>query len=386
MFRQIIAVTSINFRSIQNRVGMSLVIMLSVAAVVGVLLSMLALRAGVDDATRGVATASRAVLTSGTAGINAANVPLSQVPVIGDLPGVAHDAAGNPMIATYVSTFLDAARKGSGDTAYTQILGVNAYATQIYPQFHLTAGRMFRPALRELIVGKAAQTQYQGMKIGDNIHFKGVDWKIVGSYDFEGSEDNSNLYGDLATVMTETKQPMLDQVTVQLNSAADFSRFEHALTANPALRYDAKTEVAFLHDELESFDRILNGVGIFVAGIMALGAISAALNAMYAAVDQRKMEIATLRAIGFSGAAVAISVIAETLLVALPGAALGALIAYLSYNNQIAETDGVIYHLVITPDLVRLAFIWTAVISLAGGLPPAIRAARLPVVVALRAN
>jgi len=386
MLRQIFSVSALGLQSIKSRAGMSLVIMLSVAAVVGVLLSMLALRAGVDQALVGVATPARAVLTSGTAGLNAANVPLVQVPVVGDLPGVAHDSTGNPMIAMYVSTPIDAVRKGTGDSAYAQIIGINPYATSIYPQFHLTAGRMFRAALRELVVGHAAQTQYQGMKIGDRIHLKGVDWTIVGSYDFEGSADNSNLYGDLATVMTETKQPMLDQVTVQLNSAADFPAFERALTANPALRYDAKRETVFVHDELQSFDRILNGVGFFIAGIMALGAVSAALNAMYAAVDQRKMEIATLRAIGFSGTAVAISVVTETLLVALPGAAFGALIAYLAYNNDIAETDGIIYHLAVTPALIQLAFLWTIVISLAGGLPPAIRAARLPVVAALRAN
>jgi len=386
MFKQIVAVTSINLRSIRSRAGMSLVIMISVAAVVGVLLSLLALRVGLEQAISGVASPARAVIVDTNSGANPASVTLSQVPTIADLPGVAHDARGNALINTFASAPVDATRKGSGDLANIQILGINSVMPEVVPQFHLIAGRMFRPAVRELIVGKLAQIQYVGMNIGDRIHTRGVDWLIVGSFEEGGSTDEGGLDGDVNTVMSEMKQPNYAEVQVQLQSAGDFPRFEKALTANPSLQLDAKSEPQFNQDELGSFYKLIDRIGYFVAGIMAVGAISAALNAMYAAVEQRKMEIATLRAIGFGGAAVAISVVIETLLVALPGACLGALIAYLCYNNSLAETYGMIFHMAITPGLVGLAFIWTVVISLVGGLPPAIAAARVPVAVALRAS
>jgi putative ABC transport system permease protein len=158
------------------------------------------------------------------------------------------------------------------------------------------------------------------------------------------------------------------------------------LNKNRALGLDAQRETDWMRDKLRTFDNLLSGIGYFVSGIMAVGAISATLNVMYAAVDRRKLELATLRAIGFGGTAVAASVMIETLLVAVPGACLGALIAYLCFNGHVTQTEGLIFHLAITPGLVKLGFLWTVLIALIAGLPPAIHAARLPVATAIRAN
>jgi len=160
MWKQIIAITSINLQSLRSRAGMSFVIMISIAAVVGVLLSLLALRAGLEQASSGITSPTHAVIVDASSGSNPAAVTRSQIPTIGNLPGVTHDASGNALIGTYAQAQFDAVRKGSGDIAQVQILGINNYIPKIYTQFHLTAGRMFRPAVRELIVGKSAQIQY----------------------------------------------------------------------------------------------------------------------------------------------------------------------------------------------------------------------------------
>jgi putative ABC transport system permease protein len=386
MIRQIIAVTSVNLKSIHNRIGMSMVIVISVAAVVGVLLSLLALRAGIDQSISGNLRADQAMLVDAKSEQGVGDFTTAQIPVIGDLPGVAHDAHGNPLIRTWVESQLSVTRKGSGDLADTQIVGNSFMSPEMDPHFQLIAGRLFRPGLHELIVGKLAAQQYENLDVGDHIHMHGVDWIIVGAFTDGGSTSEGDLWGDTATVMSATKQTSFGQVTVQLESAADFQRFEQALTANPSLKLDAQRETDWARNQMHTFDNLLSSIGYFVAGIMAVGAVSAALNVMYAAVDQRKVEIATLRAIGFSGAAVASSVLIETILVALPGACIGSLIAYLCYNNHVTSTVGLIFHLAITFALIRLAFIWTMVISLLAGLPPAIHAARLPVATAIRAN
>lgn len=386
MIRQVIAVTSVNLRSIRSRIGMSLVIVISIAAVVGVLLSLLALRAGIDQSVAGNLRADQAMLVDTKSGQGVGDFTTAQIPVIGDLPGVAHDANGNPLISTSVESQLGVTRRGSGDLADTQIVGNSFMSSEMDPHFHLITGRLFRPGLRELIVGKLAALQYEGMDVGDHIHMHGTDWVIVGAFTDGGSTSEGDLLGDTATVMSAAKLTNYGQVTVQLDSAADFPRFEQALTANPSLKLDAKRQTDWVRDQMHGFDNLLSSIGYFVAGIMAIGAISAALNVMYAAVDQRKIEIATLRAIGFGGAAVAISVLVETILVALPGAFIGSLIAYICYNNHVTETVGLIFHLAITFALIRLAFIWTLAISLIAGLPPAVHAARLPVATAIRAN
>ena len=386
MFKQIIAVTSVNLSSIRSRIGMSLVIVISIAAVVGVLLSLLALRAGIDQSVAGNLRADQAMLVDAKSGQGTGDFTTAQIPVIGDLPGVAHDANGNPLIRTSVESQLAVTRRDSGDLADTQIIGNSFMSAEMDPHFHLIAGRLFRPGLHELIVGKLAALQYQGLDVGDHIHMDGVDWLIVGAFTDGGSTSEGDLWGDTATVMSATKQTNIGQVTVQLNSAADFQKFRQALTANPSLKLDAQRETDWALDQMRMFDDLLNGIGYFIGGIMAVGAVSAALNVMYAAVDQRKIEIATLRAIGFSGVAVASSVVIETIMVALPGACIGALIAYLCYNNHVTTTVGLIFHLAITFALIKLAFIWTLAISLIAGLPPAIHAARLPVATAIRAN
>jgi len=386
MIKQIIAVTSVSLRSMGSRLGMSLVIVISIAAVVGVLLSLLALRAGIDQSISGNLRTDQAMLVDAKSGQGVGDFTTAQIPVIGDLPGVAHDAHGNPLIGTSVNSEMTVNRKGSGDLATTQIIGISSLTSEIDRHFHLSAGRMFRPGLRELIVGNLAAQQYSGMDIGDQLHSKGVTWVIVGAFTDGGSTSEGDLWGDANTVMSATKQINFSQVTVQLDSAADFTRFEHALTANPSLKLDAEREIDWVHKQMHDFDNLLSSIGYFVAGIMAIGAISAALNVMYAAVDQRKIEIATLRAIGFGGVAVAASVLIETILLALPGALLGSLIAYICYNNHLTSAVGLIFHLAVTPDLIKLAIIWTLVISLLAGLPPAIHAARMPVAAAIRAN
>ena len=165
-----------------------------------------------------------------------------------------------------------------------------------------------------------------------------------------------------------------------------FERFKDALTSNPQLSVEVKRTSDYARDQLKPVTGVLNFVGYFVGVVMAVGAVFGAINTMYSAVDARTREIATLRAIGFGGTAVVISVLVEFLLLAIPGALLGVAVAWLVFNGHAISALGLTFPLAVTPALLELAIVWALAIGLIGGLAPSFRAARLPVATALRAT
>jgi putative ABC transport system permease protein len=191
--------------------------------------------------------------------------------------------------------------------------------------------------------------------------------------------------GDADTVLSAFDRNTFQTIVVRLQSAAAFSRFRDALTSNPQLSVEVKRTKDYAHEQIKQITAILDFVGYFVGVVMAVGAVFGAVNTMYSAVDARTREIATLRAIGFGGTAVVVSVMVEAFLLAIPGALLGVLLAWLVFNGHAITTLGLTFPLAVTPGLLELAIVWALVIGLLGGLAPSIRAAQLPVATALRA-
>jgi putative ABC transport system permease protein len=179
-------------------------------------------------------------------------------------------------------------------------------------------------------------------------------------------------------------------VTVMLESPAAFQKFKDDLTSNPALAVDVTKEREFYAKRSANITRVINVVAYVVGGIMAVGAIFGALNTMYSAVSARLREIATLRAIGFGATAMVISVLAEALLLACIGGAIGTLLAWIFFNGHVVSSSGggiagqLIFELSVSPQLMAIGIVWACAIGLIGGLFPAVRAARLPVATALR--
>jgi putative ABC transport system permease protein len=244
---------------------------------------------------------------------------------------------------------------------------------------------MFRPAVREMIVGKNARAQFKNLDVGDHITLRGSEWLVVGAFESNGGLAENAMIGDPDTVLAAFDRNAFQSVTAELTSPTAFQRFKDALTTNPQLQVDVKPESQYIKDQLQQVTVLLNFVAYFVGAVMAVGAIFGAINTMYSAVDARAREIATLRAIGFGGLAVVVSVMVEALLLAVPGALLGALISWLLFNGNAAHIASLSFPLAVTPALVLLGVIWSLVIGLVGGFLPSIRAARLPVATVLRA-
>jgi putative ABC transport system permease protein len=386
LFKQIWAVTAMNIRALPQRAGTSLVTVIGVATVIAVMVSLLAIGVGLlQSINKNVRPDDAIVLTSETAASYMGSIPRTAAAIIADAPGVKKDDAGRPMVAPQALVIVEVTKK-TGESANIGFAGSSPEARVMDPTLHLIAGRRFLPAVRELIAGRSASAQYKNLAVGDHIILRGTEWTVVGVFEDNGGQSENALIGDSETVMSAFQRNSFQTVNVRLQSPAAFTRFKDALTSNPQLSVDVKRTADYTRDQLKPVTSILNFVGYFIGGVMAVGAVFGAVNTMYSAVDARAREIATLRAIGFGGTAVVISVMVESLLLAIPGALIGVAVAWILFNGRAVSSLGLTFPLAVTPGLLGLAIVWALVIGLIGGLAPSIRAANLPVATALRAT
>jgi putative ABC transport system permease protein len=218
---------------------------------------------------------------------------------------------------------------------------------------------------------------------------RGSEWDVVGVFE-AGDANDSELWADVEVAQSAFNRQGFSSVRLQLEGPGELATVKDALTADPRVNVDVETEQAYLSGQTKQFRELIGALAGVVTFIMALGATFAALNTMYAAVGTRAREIATLRAIGFGGGPVVVSIMLEALVLALAGGLLGALIAYVLFNNMAVSTLGsnftqVVFEFAVTPAIVRQGLLIALAIGMVGGFLPALRAARLPVTTALRA-
>lgn len=386
LFRQFALLLQMGVTGWRQRSGSVLVTLIGITCVVGVLVAMLSMGTGVRSlANQNVRTDRAVVVSKGAQSVYLSVFDRPLATTIMDMPGIKRDADGKPLATA--ATFVQATARKKADNARATFLffGVDQRFFKVFPEWHLTAGRMFTPGLFEVVVGKSRHEQFKGLEIGDVIHLRGIDWKIVGHYDSQGGIYEGGIMGDVETVISIYKRNSTQAVTVLLDSPSAFDAYNQALQSNPALTVEVKREKEVLDTATKGLTGIMDFISYFVGTVMAIGATLGAVNALYALVDSRKREIATLRAVGFGNGAILLSVLIESLLIAIPGAVLGVAIAWLFFNGNAVSPFGVSFKLVITPGLALLGIIWALFMGLLGGLFPAIRAARVPVATALRA-
>jgi putative ABC transport system permease protein len=392
MFKQISAVTVMNLRSIPQRLGTSLVIVIGIAGVVAVLISVLAMATGFRQTMAGAGRQDRAIVLRGGSGSElASSIARADTLTIMDAPAVKKDENGRPVASAEAVVIVELPKKSSNTGANVTLRGVGPQGLALRPEIKLVEGRMFKPALHELIAGRAAQLQFQGLELGSHVNIRDTDWTVVGIFASGGDSRESELLADADTVLSTYRRNLFQSVNLMLDSPDSFTSFKDSLTSNPALSVDVKREQEYNAAQSKQLGTVLTFVANFVGTIMAIGAIFGALNTMYSAVSARSVEIATLRAIGFGAFPVVFSVFAEAVLLALAGGLVGALLAWLFFNGNTASTlsgnfTQVVFPLTVTSGLLILGIVWAVVIGIIGGLFPAIRAARLPVAVALRAT
>ena len=380
-----------NLRSVKVRWTSAVVAVLGIAGTVGVFVAMLSLARGfkatlVASGSAGNALVRRAGATSEMDGA----LGLDQIRVIEDAPGVAR-ASDGPLVSPEVVVIAAFPLKSTGTDANVQIRGVSSKALEVRNTVKIAAGRFFQPGLTELVVGKNAARNYSGLALGDTVKFGGGIWRVVGVFDAGNSAFDSEVWCDASVLDQTYKRPanIFQSVTVHLTSPAAFTPFKDSLTADRRLTVQVDREVEYYDKQSRALSTLIVVLGSIVAFVMGIGAVFGALNTMYSAVAERSREIATMRALGFGALSVVLSFVFEALFIACLGGVLGCL-AVLPLNGFTTSAMNwqTFSHLAfafrVTPALLLGGVIFALIMGLAGGVPPAVRAARRPVVVALR--
>ena len=389
MLRQIAAVTIMSLKSVPQRLGASIVVIIGIAAVVGVLVSVFTMAGSLTGSWLDVGRDDRAiVLRTGSNVEGASMLPLDTAGHVANAPGIAR-AEGRGAITADIVTSVNRPRRSNGTLRTLAVRGVGAENSAVRPEIVLVEGRLFEPGLREAIVGRSAQTEFAGLELGSTVKLRDGVWTIVGVFT-TGDATEAGLITDVDTLASAYGLGFVNSVTVRLESPAAFDAFKAAIDANPVMAVDVYREPAYLAQDAEDLDDLFFFVTYVVCSIMAAGALVGALNTMYAAVSSRSIEIATLRALGFGTVGIVVSVVVEALALALIGAAIGSGIAWLLFSGDsisIGGSDGtLIAKLAITPSTLVTGLLWAGAVGLIGALFPAIRAARLPLATALRAQ
>jgi putative ABC transport system permease protein len=390
MFKQLAAVILMSLQTLPQRLGASSVIVIGIAGVVAVLVSVLAMGAGFRHTLADTGRPDRVIILRGgsDAELNS-NLTRTDVATISNAPGLAQDVSGKALLSSELVTVVNVPKIDTGTDANVTLRGVGLKLTEVRPELKIVGGRMFRPAVRELIAGSGAAKQFRGLAVGSVLRLRSADWTVTGVFTSNGDVHESELLADVDTVGSSVERNGYSSAVALLTSPADFSRFKDALTTDPQLKVDVQREPDYYAAQSKQLTQIINVVGKTVAIIMAIGAMFGALNSMYSAVAARGLEIATLRAIGFGALPVLLSVMIEALLLSLIGGIIGASLAWLFFNGHSVSTLGgafaqVVFQLTVTRTLIITGIVWACIIGLLGGFFPALRAARLPVAEALR--
>lgn len=374
-----------------QRLGASVVVVIGIAAVVGVLVSVFTMAGSLTSSLIAVGSVERAIVLRSGANFaeSASMLPLDTAAVVASAPGVARTAEGRAAVSADVVTAVNRPRRISGTLRALAVRGVGPESFAVRPEIVLVEGRRFTPGLREAIAGRSAQTEFAGLEVGAEVKLRDSLWTIVGVFT-TGDATEAGLIVDAATLASAYGLGFVNSVTVRLETPDAFAELEAALDARPALSVDVYREPEYFASAAADLDDLFFFVTYVVCSIMAAGALVGALNTMYAAVTSRAVEIATLRALGFGAIGVVVSVLVEALALAALGALVGSAIAWLTFAGDAISLGGdagtLIATLSITPATLVTGVLWAAAVALVGALFPAVRAARLPLATALRAT
>lgn len=389
--KQIAALIGFNLRTLPARKGSAAAAIFGIAGVVAVFVGVLAIGEGFRKVMTAAGSPDTAVVLRGGADSEMVSIlGRDEMNIIVTAPGVARDA-GQALVSPELFVIVNLPKKGTTSDANVPLRGVERAAFKVHDEVKLVDGRPFAWGRNEVIVGRAAREEFEGLDIGAELKFGTNRWIVVGVFEAAGSISETEIWTDAAVLSPAYRRgSSFQSALVRLSSAGNFQQFKDALTSDPRLNVKVQRETEYYAEQSRVMRGIITGLAFVISALMGLGAIFGALNTMYTAVSARAREIATLEAIGFRSSPVVISVLAEAIVLALLGGLLGAAGAYLAFDGYRAATmnfqsfSAVAFAFEVSPTLMIVAMLYALIMGFIGGLFPAIRAVRTPVSVALR--
>lgn len=361
-----------------------------IALVIFVLTAVLMLAAGIRETLAETGSPDNAIVVRKGATYETVSVITRDWShIIATHPAVARDAGGEALTAPEVMVLINLPKKGEGQSSNATLRGVSASSLAIRPNIRLLAGQMFQSGTNEILVGSSVQKNFRGCQVGDVLTFSGASWRIVGIFEAEGSAFQSEIWGDSAVLMQAFRREAYSSLTLRMADPAAFDQLKAELEGDSRLQVDVWRERAFYASQsgsLASFIRILGSIVTFIFGI---GAVVGAVITMYGTVSQRTREIGTLRALGFGRARILALFLLESSLIALGGALVGLLLASLLGQTRFSTTNfstfsEVEFSFVLDAASAATSLLFALAMGVLGGFLPALRAARLGIVDALR--
>ncbi len=389
---EIAGVTLMNLRNIPARLGPSLVAVLGVGGVVAVLCATLAIRAGFHAALGETGAADVAIVTrAGSDAELSSNLSSDEMTVLTDATAIVR-VNGVPAASPELYVLVDLLTRGKGTPANVPLRGVGSEATVVRRHFRISHGRLFKPGLFELIVGRGAAANFRHVAIGETLTLGGTPWRVVGEFEDGGSVTESELWTDATVLQGAYRRGNgYQSLRARVADEGGIARLAAEYGRDPRLDVSVRSEREYYAAQAKVLTTLISSLGGIIVVLMGLGAVFAALNTMYSAVASRTREIATLRAIGFGGLAVLVSVLAESMLLGLAGGVLGAAACYFAFDGFEASTlnfqtfSQLAFAFHVTPSVMLSGIGYGLVLALFGGIGPGLRAARLPVTQGLRA-
>ena len=384
MFAQILEITLMNLKNLPSRLGSSSVVVVGIGGVVGVMVAILAMAAGFQGTLDSGGAPDRAiVLRGGSDNELSSGVSTDEVNVVSGIEGVVLASPELYMVA-------DVPKRSTGTDANLIVRGVTGDAFAMRDEIQIVEGRNLEPGRGELIAGRGAHIEFAGIDIGNKVQLRQTEWTIVGIFEADGSAYESELWVDLPVLQSAFRFTGASSIRLRVDSPERIDELAEQIKGDPRLDLELTGETEYFAGQAGGLTDTIRIFGYTVATIMAIGAVFAALNTMYTAVVTRTVEIATLRALGFGRLPVVVSVMIESMALALLGGVLGALVAYVGFNGYTVSTlsnvsfSQIAFDFAVTPELLRDGLIWALGLGAIGGLLPAVRAALLPITVALR--
>jgi putative ABC transport system permease protein len=383
-------ILSYNLRSMLARKATAAMTAMGIAMVVAVFVMTLAIAQGFRATLVSSGSPQNAiVLRKGATAETVSSVLRPQLPLIETLPQVARGADGQALASPELVVIISLPRLSDLQPANVPVRGVGPKAFQVRDTLKMAEGRRFTPGTREINVGRLASRRFGGLTLDSEVKFGGAAWRVVGIFTADDASFESEVWGDVDLMMPAFQRNGYQSVTVKLTDPSAFESFESVIAGDPRLDLRPRREQEYYEGQAETLTTVIRVFGTFVTLILSIGAMFGAMNTMYAAVAYRTREIGTLRALGFSRVRIVSAFLAESVALALIGGLAGCLLALPVHGlstgtTNFASFSEVAFKFRITPALLVGGLVFAVLMGAAGGLLPALRAARIPIARALR--